>query len=97
MTKVIILLYLIDPGISVETNIETDGEVETGIPVDEDQDIEYNLEDSEGIWEVGGRLSFVKELEHSLYFRNSVEPHNNIAWNLIITLSREEKVKEISR
>ena len=88
---------LIDPGVSVETNIETDSEIETGIPVDEDKDIKYNLEDSEGIGEVGTRLSFVKKLEHSLYFRNSVEPHNNFAWNLIIALAREEKVKEISR
>ena len=93
----IIYLDLIDPGISVETNIETDSEIETGIPVDEDKDVKYNLEDSEGIGEVGTRLSFVKKLEHSLYFRNSVEPDNDIAWNLIEALAREEKVKEISR
>ena len=93
----IIYLDLIDPGVSVETNIETDSEIETGIPVDEDKDIEHDLEDSEGIGEVGTRLSFVEKLEHSLYFRNSVEPHNDIAWNLIMALAREEKVKEISR
>ena len=65
--------------------------------MDEDQDIKYNLEDSEGIWDTGACLSFIKELEHSLYFRNSVEPHNNIAWNLVMTLAWEQEVKEISR
>ena len=90
-------IYLINPVVSVEANVETDSEVKTGIPVDEDQDVEYNLEDPEGIWDTGGRLSFVKELEHSLYFRDSVEPHNDIARDLIITFAREQKVEEICR
>ena len=87
--------YLIDPAVSVEANIETDCEVKTGIPVDQDQDVEDNLEDSEGIGEIGGRLSFVKELKHSLYFRYSIEPHDYIARDLVMTFAREQKVKEI--
>ena len=63
--------------------------------MDQDQDIEDNLEDSEGIGEIGGGLSFVKELKHSLYFRNSVEPHYDITRDLVMTFAREQKVKEI--
>ena len=36
-------------------------------------------------------------MEHPFYFRDSVEPHNDIARNLVVTLAREKKVKEICR
>ena len=91
------MYYLIDPGVCVEPDVEADREVDASVPVNEDEDVEDNLEDSEGVGEVGAGLGLLKELEHSLNLDNPVESDNNMAGDLIVTLVREEKVKQVSR
>ena len=91
------MYHLINPGVCVEPDVETDREIDASIPVNEDEDVEDNLEDPEGVGEVGAGLGLLKELEHSLNLDNPVESDNNIAGDLIMTLVREEKIKQISR
>ena len=91
------MYHLINPGVCVEPDVETDREIDASIPVNEDEDVKDNLEDSEGVGEVGAGLGLLKELEHSLNLDNPVESDNNIAGDLIMTLVREEKIKQISR
>lgn len=55
---------LVDPAVRAEADGVGDGEVEAGVPVDDDQDVEDHLADPEGIGEVGARLSLVEELPH---------------------------------
>ena len=88
--------YLIHPGVGIETNVETDGEVDTGIPVDQDENVEDYLENSKGVGEVGGGLSFIKELEHSFNLGNSVESEDDFTRDLVATFSREKEIQKVS-
>ena len=97
MTFSALQTYLIHPGVCVETNVETDGEVNTGIPVDQDKNVENYLQNSKCVGEVGGGLGFIKELEHSFNLDNSVESHDDFTRDLVATFSREKEIQEVSR
>ena len=87
--------HLIHPGVCVEPNIEADCEVEAGVPVDQHQDVEHDLQDAEGIGEVGAGLGLVEELEHSLDLGDPVEPHDHVAGDLVVALPGEQEVEEV--
>ena len=87
--------HLIHPGVCVEPNIEADCEVEAGVPVDQHQDVEHDLQDSEGVGEVGAGLGLVEELEHSLDLGDPVEPHDHVAGDLVVALPGEQEVEEV--
>ena len=57
---------LINPAICSKSNGITDGEIKTRIPMYNHQDVKNHFANTEGIREVGVRLSFVEELAHSL-------------------------------
>ena len=73
---------LIDPGVSVESDGKADGKENTGVPVNEDEDIEDHFGDPESIREVGPRLSLVEELKHSVDSRHPVQSEDDRAGHL---------------
>ena len=87
--------HLIHPGVCVEPNIEADCEVEAGVPVDQHQDVEHDLQDAEGVGEVGAGLGLVEELEHPLDLGDPVEPHDHVAGDLVVALPGEQEVEEV--
>ena len=87
--------HLIHPGVCVEPNVEADCEVEAGVPVDQHQDVEHDLQDAEGVGEVGAGLGLVEELEHSLDLGDPVEPHDHVAGDLVVALAGEQEVEEV--
>ena len=66
---------MVDPDICLKANIETYNKVETWIPVDQDQQVQNNFQNSEGIGITRSCLCLVKELEHSV---NPVELNGNL-------------------
>ena len=87
--------HLIHPGVCVKPNVEADCEVEAGVPVDQHQDVEHDLQDAEGVGEVGAGLGLVEELEHPLYLGDPVEPHDDVAGDLVVALPGEQEVEEV--
>ena len=87
--------HLIHPGVCVEPNVEADSEVEAGVPVDQHQDVEHDLQDAECIGEVGAGLGLVEELEHPLDLGDPVEPHDHVAGDLVVALPGEQEVEEV--
>ena len=87
--------HLIHPGVCIEPNVEADCEVEAGVPVDQHQDVEHDLQDAEGVGEVCAGLGLVEELEHSLDLGDPVEPHDHVAWYLVVALPGEQEVEEV--
>ena len=66
---------LVYPTISLESDGKAEREEEASVPVDEDEDVEDDGRDSEGIREIGSRLCLLEELEHpvDLGFEGSLE------------------------
>lgn len=65
--------WLIHPMIGAETDHVADGEVETSIPVDDDQNVEDQLGDPEDEWEVCGAFGAVEELSEPMKAKKSVK------------------------
>ena len=63
--------------------------------MDQHQDVEHDLQDSEGVGEVGAGLGLVEELEHSLDLGDPVEPHDHVAGDLVVALPGEQEVEEV--
>ena len=63
--------------------------------MDQHQDVEHDLQDAEGVGEVGAGLGLVEELEHSLDLGDPVEPHDHVAGDLVVALAGEQEVEEV--
>ena len=50
--------------LQVEPDGKTEGEEETRIPMDEDEDHQNNFGDSKSIWKVGPGFGFLEKLRH---------------------------------
>ena len=46
------MLHLIDPGVGVEADGKADGEEDTSVPVDQDDNLDDNFGYPESIWKV---------------------------------------------
>lgn len=57
---------LVHPTVRAEADGVRDGEVEAGVPVDDDEDVEDHLAYPEGVREVGSCFRLVEELSHPL-------------------------------
>ena len=95
MLKELIDKYLVNPGVRVESNRKADGEKDAGIPVDQDEDLDDDLGDPEGVGKVGSRLCFVEELEHPVDPSNPVESEDDWTGEVLMAGAIEEKIGEI--
>ena len=83
---------LVDPVVAPEPDIETDTEEQAGVPVDEQQDVEHNLERSEGIRIVGFSFCCVEELENAVESKDSIDSHDDRTGNLVVALARKQEI-----
>ena len=91
------MLHLIDPGVSVEADGKADGEEDTSVPVDQDDNLDDNFGYPESIWKVCPGLGLVEELEHPVNPRNPVQSEDDWAGNLFRAFALEEEVGKVCR
>ena len=88
-------MHLVHPCVCVEPDGKADGEEDTSVPVDEDEDVKDNLCDPERVWKVGPGLGLVKKLEHPVDPGHPVQPEDDWAGHLLRALALEEEVGKI--
>ena len=86
---------LVDPAVALEADVETQREEEAGVPVDEHQNVEDDFGDSEGVGEVGPGLRLVKELDHAVDAKDSVQSDDDRTGHGLVARGREEEIGEI--
>ena len=91
----LVQLHLVHPCVCVEPDGKADGEEDTSVPVDEDEDVKDNLCDPERVWKVGPGLGLIKKLEHPVYPGHPVQPEDDRAGHLLRALALEEEVGKI--
>ena len=91
------MLHLIDPGVGVEADGKADGEEDTSVPVDQDDNLDDNFGYPESIWKVCPGLGLVEELEHPVNPGNPVQSEDDRARDLLRAFALEEEIGKVCR
>ena len=86
---------MVDPHVSLETNVEADDEIQTGVPVNQYQEVKNNFGNSESIRRSGSCFCFTEELHHPVRSENPIESDHHRTGDLLVAAGTQEKIRKI--
>ena len=72
-TDIVMFVEVNDPAVGTESDGVTDGEVDAAVPVNDDEQVDHDLGDAEGVGQTGVRLRFVEKGQQSRQTQQTIE------------------------